>query len=77
MRLRDLREDHDLTQKQVAEYLSVKQNTYSQYESGVRQLPIDLLIRLAKFYGVSTDYLLELTNIPEPYPPKAKKSGTV
>ena len=61
MRLRDLREDRDLTQKQVADFLSIKQNTYSQYENGVRQLPIDLLIRLSRYYTVSTDYILELT----------------
>lgn len=73
MRLRDLREDRDLTQKQVADFLSIKQNTYSQYENGVRQLPIDLLIRLSRYYTVSTDYILELTNVPEPYPQKAKK----
>lgn len=73
MRLRDLREDRDLTQKQVADFLSIKQNTYSQYENGVRQLPIDLLIRLSRYYTVSTDYILELTNVPEPYPQKAKR----
>lgn len=61
MRLRDLREDADLTQADVAEYLCVKQNTYSQYENGKRQLPIEILIRLSKFYNVSTDYILELT----------------
>ena len=55
MRLRDLREDRDLTQKQVADLLSIKQNTYSQYENGVRQLPIDLLISLSLYYTVSTD----------------------
>ena len=73
IRLRDLREDRDLTQKQVADFLSIKQNTYSQYENGVRQLPIDLLIRLSRYYTVSTDYILELTNVPEPYPQKAKR----
>ena len=73
MRLRDLREDRDLTQAEVASYLCVKQNTYSQYETGTRQLPIDLLIRLAQYYGVSTDYILELTDKPAPYPPKSKK----
>lgn len=73
MRLRDLREDRDLTQAEVASYLCVKQNTYSQYETGTRQLPIDLLIRLAQYYGVSTDYILELTDNPTPYPPKSKK----
>ena len=73
MRLRDLREDHDLTQKQVADFLLIKQNTYSQYENGVRQIPIELLIRLARYYTVSTDYILELTDNPAPYPPKCKK----
>ena len=62
MRLRDLREDRDLKQKEIAEYLHIKQNTYSQYENGQRQLPIDALIALAKFYNVSTDYILELTD---------------
>ena len=67
MRLRDLREDSDFTQKAVAEYLHIKQNTYSQYENGQRQIPIEFLIRLAKLYKVSTDYILELTNRREPY----------
>ena len=65
MRLRDLREDADLTQKEIASVLHVSQNTYSQYENGVRQLPIEILIRLADYYHVSTDYILELTNRPE------------
>lgn len=73
MRLRELREDRDLTQKVISDFLCVKQNTYSQYETGTRQLPIDLLIRLAQYYGVSTDYILELTDNPAPYPPKSKK----
>lgn len=73
MRLRDLREDNDLTQKQVADVLFIKQNTYSQYENGERQIPIPLLVRLAKYYGVSTDYILELTNMPTPYQDKFKK----
>ena len=67
MRIKDLREDNDVTQKELAEYLHVKQNTYSQYENGQRQLPLDALIALAKFYGVSTDYILELTDNPKPY----------
>ena len=68
MRIRDLREDHDLTQKEVAAYLHIKQNTYSQYENGQRQLPIPSLIALAKFYNTSTDYLLGLTDKVTPYP---------
>ncbi|MBO5214416.1 MAG: helix-turn-helix transcriptional regulator [Clostridia bacterium] len=67
MRLRDLREDRDLTQQQVAEFLHVKQNTYSQYETGAHQLPIDVLISLAEFYDVSTDYILGLTDRKTPY----------
>lgn len=62
MRLKDLREDADLRQKDIAEYLHIKQNTYSQYENNQRQLPIDVLIKLSKFYKVSTDYILELTD---------------
>ena len=68
MRLKDIREDRDLTQKEVAQYLHVKQNSYSQYENGQRQLPIDILISLAKYYKVSTDYILCLTDDPKPYP---------
>lgn len=68
MRLRDLREDRDLTQRALAEFLAISQNTYSQYENGVRQIPIDLLIRLARYYGTSVDYILELTDTFAPYP---------
>ena len=62
MRIRDLREDNNLTQEEVAKHLHIKQNTYSQYENEKRQLPIDVLIKLAKFYKVTTDYILELEN---------------
>ena len=68
--LRNLREDHDLTQQQVAEYLNVKQNTYSQYEIGVLNYPIDVLCRLADLYQVSVDYLLGRTDEKKPYPRK-------
>ena len=68
MRLKELREENGVTQKNVAEYLHVRQNTYSQYENGQRQLPIEVLIALAKFYSVSTDYILGLTETDEPYP---------
>lgn len=70
MRLKELREDSDIKQETIADYLHIKQNTYSQYENGQRQLPIDVLIMLAKYYNVSTDYILELTNIKSPYPKK-------
>lgn len=67
MRIRDLREDRNLTQKELAEYLHVKQNTYSQYENEQRQIPISSLIALAKFYNTSADYLLGLTDKTKPY----------
>ena len=67
MRIRDLREDADKTQAQVAEYLHIRQNTYSQYESGKRQLPLKALIDLAKYYKTSTDYILGLTDQKTPY----------
>ena len=70
MRLKDMREDKDITQKIIADYLHIGQNTYSQYENGKRQLPIEILIRLSKFFGTSTDYILEITDDPKPYPGK-------
>ena len=66
-RLRDLREDRDLSQQQVADYLEMKQPQYSRYERGLRDLPTDVLIRLALFYGTSTDYILGLTNNSKPH----------
>ncbi len=66
-RLRDMREDHDLTQTQVAEFLGMKQPQYYRYETGMRDLPTDVLIRLAKLYRTSADYLLGITNNPKPY----------
>lgn len=68
--IRDLREDKDLKQREVAEYLGVSQNTYSQYETGVIALTDQVLIKLADFYGVSTDYLMDRTSVKEPYPQK-------
>ena len=65
MRLRDIREDMDLTQKELAEYLHIKQNTYSQYETGVISLTAEVLIKLADYYSVSVDYLLDRTNNPK------------
>ena len=66
MRIKDIREDNDTTQATVAEYLNIRQNIYSQYETGQRQLPIEALIKLAKFWGTSTDYMLGLTDDPSP-----------
>ncbi len=61
-RIRDLREDHDLKQRELAALLNCSQQVYSNYELGQRDIPTDVLIRLAKFYQVSTDYILGLTN---------------
>jgi len=61
-RLRDLREDADLTQEAVGEYLCCAQTTYSQYERGVRGVPADVLVRLALLYKTSIDYMLGLTH---------------
>ncbi|MBE6760445.1 MAG: helix-turn-helix transcriptional regulator [Ruminococcaceae bacterium] len=66
-RVRDLREDHDMTQKQMSEYLQIHQTTYSDYELGNLNIPIDVLIRLAKLYGTSIDYIVGLTDDPKPY----------
>ena len=62
-RIRELREDHDLTQKQVSDYLSMKQPQYNRYERGFRDIPSDILIALADLYNTSTDYILERTDI--------------
>lgn len=66
-RIRDLREDQDLKQKALAEYLQVHQTTYSDYELGRLNVPVPVLHKLADFYGVSVDYLLGRTNVKEPY----------
>lgn len=63
--LKALREDRDIRQKDIAAVLNVSQNTYSQYETGVISLTAEVLIKLADYYGVSVDYLLDRTNNPE------------
>lgn len=63
-RIRDLREDRDLKQRQLAEYLNCSQQVYSNYELGQRDIPTDVLIQLSAFYNVSVDYLLGLTSNP-------------
>lgn len=64
-RIRDLREDHDLKQKELAAYLSVDQSTYSDYENGRINVPVDMLIKIADYYGVSLDYLVGRSDIKE------------
>ena len=66
-RLRDIREDHNLNQTQVAQVLHISQTPYSRYESGVLDIPSAALITLASFYGTSVDYLLGRTDNPIPY----------
>ena len=68
-RIRNLREDHDLTQTQIANYLHISQRTYSRYENDERAIPIETLIKLATFYSTSIDYLTNCTDIKKPYPP--------
>lgn len=69
-RIRDLREDHDLSQKTVGDAIGVSQRTYSYYETGGRVIPPEVLVALAQFHHVSVDYLLELTDNPTPYSEK-------
>lgn len=66
-RLRELREDKDLNQSKVAQYLNMSQTGYSKYETGENDIPTKVLIDLAKFYNTSVDYLLELTDEMKPY----------
>ncbi|MDO4864239.1 MAG: helix-turn-helix transcriptional regulator [Ruminococcus sp.] len=66
-RIRNLREDNDMTQKQVAEYLFCDQSLYSKYERGQREVPVAIIIKLAALYGTSTDYILGLTDNKQPY----------
>ena len=68
LRIRDLRNDKDLTQKHIAELLGMSQTGYSKYETGENDIPTAVLIRLAEIHSTSVDYLLGLTDKPEPYP---------
>ncbi len=73
-RIRDLREDSDLLQKDLARVLQCTQVCYSNYEMGKRDIPTEVLIQLAHFYHTSTDYLLGLTDQKTPYPPAERKT---
>ncbi|MGM9671341.1 MAG: helix-turn-helix domain-containing protein [Oscillospiraceae bacterium] len=66
--IRNLRIDNGYTQQQIADYLNIKQNTYSQYETGTLNYPVDILMKLADLYDVSVDYLLGRTDVKKPYP---------
>lgn len=69
-RLRDFREDRDISQQKMAELLNVAQTTYSDYERGKINIPLDTLRKLALFFDTSIDYLLEPTDESKPYPRK-------
>lgn len=71
-RIRDLREDHDLTQTQIGKILNMSQTGYSQYEIGKNDIPTKILIELSKYYNTSVDYLLGVTDEIKPYP-RSKK----
>ena len=73
-RIRNLREDHDLTQKKLAQILSMSQTGYSKYETGENDIPTAILIKLATLYDTSIDYMLGLTDTKNPYP-KTKKNS--
>lgn len=70
--IRDLREDKDLNQKQMAEILSIAQTTYSDYELGKINIPIEVLKKLSIYFDTSIDYLLDMTDVKKPYPRKQK-----
>lgn len=72
-RIRELREDSDLLQKDLAEYLHCTQVAYSRYELGTRDIPTEVLISLAKFHNTSVDYILGLTNVKATYPRDGEK----
>ena len=69
-RIRDLREDHDLSQEELAQYLNVHQTTYSSYETGRLDVPVEVMGKLADFYKTSVDYLMGRTSEIKPYPKK-------
>lgn len=72
LRIRDLREDNDMSQAEMAKLLQCSQQTYSRYESHTTEIPLESLIFLAAYYHTSTDYLLGITNQKEPYPNNVK-----
>ncbi len=67
LRIRDMREDADLTQRQVSEYLLCDQSLYSKYERGERAVPLEIVVKLARFYKTSVDYLVGMTDNTKPY----------
>ena len=73
-RIRDLREDKDMSQTKMAEHLGMSQTGYSKYETGENDIPTSILIELAEFHNTSVDYLLDVTDVKDPYPRKKKNN---
>ena len=71
-RIKELREDNDRTQKEIASFLCVAQNTYCNYENGKREIPVEMLVKLTEFYDVNLEYLLGLTDEPKRLPPSKR-----
>lgn len=69
-RIRNLREDNDLTQQEIADVLQIERSYYGKYERGIHPMPIEYLIKLCKYYNISADYILGFTNYPKPLPRK-------
>ena len=69
-RIKELRVDRDMSQKDLADALNVTRSAYSNYENGLREVPLEVVAQIAKFYGTSVDYILGLTDVAEPYPRK-------
>ena len=72
-RLRDLREDNDMSQTALAKIIGMSQTLYSKYETGENDIPTSVLIKLANYYNTSIDYILGLTDVKEPYPTSSQK----
>lgn len=75
-RIRNIREDNDLTQTQMGKYLNLTQKSYSRYENGERSMPVEILIQIADMFGTSVDYLVERTDVKTPYKYSEKYNGT-
>ena len=74
-RIKNLREDHDVKQQEIADYLSLSRSAYSNYENDLRNIPIEVLSGIADFYNTSVDYLIGRTDDPRPYQPCQKKKN--
>lgn len=73
LRIKEIREDNDLTQKQIYSYLRCDQSLYSKYERNIREISLDFIVKLSEYYNTSVDYLLGLTDEKNPYPRRVRK----